>query len=116
MYRMFSFYETIIIVTPVLSEKQVKDLVKEYEELILKSGGRIIHQEHWGMKKLAYPISKKKMANYHLYEYSINTKEITNIHLRLRRENRILRFLIVKMNKDARNYAEIRRNKKQYKN
>lgn len=111
---MFSFYETIIIVTPVLSEKQVKDLVKEYEELFLKSGGRIIHQEHWGMKKLAYTIKRKKMANYHLYEYSINRKEIANIHLRLRRDNRIIRFLMVKMNKDARNYAEIRRNK--YKN
>jgi small subunit ribosomal protein S6 len=110
---MFSFYETIIIVTPVLSEKQVKDLVKEYEELLIMCGGRIIHQEHWGMKKLAYPIKRKKMANYHLYEYSISPKEIANIHLRLRRDDRIIRFLTVKMNKDARNYAEIRRNKKQ---
>jgi len=53
-------YETVIILTPVLSEQQMKDAVKGYRELITGNGGEMVHEENWGLTKLAYPIDKKR--------------------------------------------------------
>lgn len=52
-------YETVIILTPVLSEQQMKDAVAGYRELITGNGGKLVHEENWGLTKLAYPIQKK---------------------------------------------------------
>ena len=61
-------YETVIILTPVLSEQQMKDAVAGYRELITGNGGKLVHEENWGLTKLAYPIQKKGTGFYHLFE------------------------------------------------
>ena len=60
-------YETVFIVTPVLSEDQMKEAVKKFEDLLTKAGAEIVHEEHWGMRKLAYPIQKKS-TGFLLYQ------------------------------------------------
>ena len=52
-------YETVFIVTPVLSDDQMKEAVKKYEDQLTAAGAEFVHQENWGMRKLAYPIQKK---------------------------------------------------------
>ena len=52
-------YETVFILTPVLSEDQTKEAVKKFKDLIKAGSGKIHHEESWGMRKLAYPIQKK---------------------------------------------------------
>lgn len=59
---MLNQYETVFICTPVLSEPQVKEAVKKFRDLITSNGGEMIHEEDWGMKKLAYPIQKNPAA------------------------------------------------------
>jgi small subunit ribosomal protein S6 len=56
---MVNRYETVFIATPVLSEAQMKEAVEKYKKLITDKGGSIVHEENWGLKKLAYPIQKK---------------------------------------------------------
>jgi small subunit ribosomal protein S6 len=62
---MINQYETVFILTPVLSEVQVKEAAENYEQLLIKSGCEIIQKENWGLKKLAYPIQKKKHRILH---------------------------------------------------
>ncbi len=52
-------YETVFILTPVLSDEQMKEAVKKYQDFLKEQGAEIVHEEHWGMRKLAYPIQKK---------------------------------------------------------
>ena len=66
---MVNQYETVFILTPVLSDAQAEESVKKYEQLIEGMGGEIVHSEKWGLKKLAYPIQKKSSGFYYLYEY-----------------------------------------------
>ncbi len=61
-------YETVFISTPVLSDVQIKEAVKKYHDFIVDNGGEIVHEEDWGLKKLAYPIQKKTTGFYHLIE------------------------------------------------
>ena len=66
---MLKQYETVFIATPVLSDSQVKEAVKKYRNFITENKGVIVHEEYWGMKKLAYPIQKKTTGFYHLFEF-----------------------------------------------
>ncbi len=109
-------YETVFIVTPVLSEVQVKEAVKKYTDFLQKKGAEILHQEDWGMRKLAYPIQKKKNGFYHLLEFKADSSVIDEYELHFRRDERILRFLTVRLDKDAIAYSERRKKKLAAKN
>ncbi len=104
-------YETVFIVTPVLSDEQMKEAVKKYQEYLRDNGAEIVHEEHWGMRKLAYPIQKKSTGFYHLVEYKAPGEMIAELELALKRDERIIRFLTVKLDKFAIAYNEKKRKK-----
>jgi small subunit ribosomal protein S6 len=106
-------YETVFIVTPVLSEDQMKEAVKKYQEYLRDKGAEIVHEEHWGMRKLAYPIQKKSTGFYHLVEYKASGELIAELELSLKRDERIIRFLTVKLDKHAVAYNEKKRKRAQ---
>ena len=104
-------YETVFIVTPVLSEDQMKEAVKKYEDYLANAGAEIVHEENWGMRKLAYPIQKKSTGFYQLIEYKAEGNVIADVETELKRDERILRFLTVKLDKHAIAYNEKKRKK-----
>ena len=106
-------YETVFILTPVLSDEQMKEAVKKYEDYLAKAGAEIVHEEHWGMRKLAYPIQKKSTGFYQLIEYKAEGDVIANVETELKRDERVLRFLTVKLDKHAVAYNEKKRKKAQ---
>ncbi|MAX79635.1 MAG: 30S ribosomal protein S6 [Crocinitomicaceae bacterium] len=105
-------YETVFILTPVLSDDQVKEAVKKFEGFLKENGANIVHQEHWGLKKLAYPIQKKTTGFYHLLEFEAPGDLLSTFEVEFKRDERVLRFLTVKMDKDHIAFAEKQRNKK----
>jgi small subunit ribosomal protein S6 len=104
-------YETVFILTPVLSEDQAKEAVQKFEGEIKSFGGKVKHTESWGMKKLAYPIQKKSTGFYFLIEFEAESTVVADLELSMKRDERVLRFLTVKMDKDHVAYAERRRSK-----
>ncbi|MBR3698011.1 MAG: 30S ribosomal protein S6 [Bacteroidales bacterium] len=106
-------YETVFILTPVLSDDQMKEAVKKYEDYLANAGAEIVHEEHWGMRKLAYPIQKKSTGFYHLIEFKAEGEVIANVETELKRDERVLRFLTVKLDKHAVAYNEKKRKKAQ---
>ncbi|WP_185883159.1 30S ribosomal protein S6 [Blattabacterium cuenoti] len=108
---MLKHYENIMVITPILSDDQAKKTVKEYENYIINQKGTIICQEYWGLKKFAYPIQKKKSGCYHLFEFLFNSHLISELELKLKQDERILRFLTVKLNQYGIEYSVNRRNK-----
>ena len=106
-------YETVFILTPVLSDDQMKEAVKKYEDYLANAGAEIVHEEHWGMRKLAYPIQKKSTGFYQLIEYKAEGDVIANVETELKRDERVLRFLTVKLDKHAVAYNEKKRKKAQ---
>jgi len=66
---MLNHYETVFIATPVLSENQMKEAVQKFKKIITENGGELVHEENWGLKKLAYPIKKKSTGFYYLIEF-----------------------------------------------
>ena len=105
---MINQYETVFILTPVLSDEQLKEAVDRYKELLKENKCEVVHEETWGLKKLAYPIRKKSTGFYHLFEFRADGTFIDKLELTFRRDERILRFLTVKLEKDAIEYSKKR--------
>ncbi len=108
---MLNQYETVFILTPVLSDEQMKEAVKKYQDYLREKGAEIVHEENWGMRKLAYPIQKKSTGFYHLYEYRAEGELLANFELALKRDERVMRFLTVKLDKHAIAYNDKKRAK-----
>jgi len=105
-------YETVFMLTPVLSDDQAKEAVKKFESEIKSFGAKIKQSETWGLKKMAYPIQKKSTGFYFLFEFEAGNTTVADFELMMKRDERVLRFLTIKMNEDHVEYAESRRNKK----
>ncbi len=104
-------YETVFILTPVLSDAQMKEAVEKFKAVLTNAKAEILNEENWGLKKLAYPIQKKSTGFYELFEYTAEPGVVDVLETQFRRDERIIRFLTVKMDKYAQAYAEKRRNK-----
>ena len=106
---MVNQYETVFIATPVLSETQMKEAVEKYTKFITDNGGEIVYQEDWGLRQLAYPIQNKTTGFYHLIEFKADTQFVAALETQYHRDEKIIRFLTVALDKDAVAYAEKRR-------
>jgi small subunit ribosomal protein S6 len=109
---MLKQYETVFIMTPVLSEDQMKEAVNKYRDLLQGFGADVVHEEKWGLKKLAYPIQKKSTGFYHLFEYKMEGQQIRDFEIAMKRDEKMLRFLTVSLDKHAIAYNEKKRARK----
>jgi small subunit ribosomal protein S6 len=102
-------YETVFILTPVLSEVQMKDTVDKFVNLLKEEGADIVNVENWGLKKMAYPIQKKSTGFYVLVEFKALPNLINKLEIEFRRDEKVMRFLTTVLDKHAIIYAERRR-------
>ena len=105
-------YETVFILTPVLSDDQMKEAVGKFKKILTDNGAEILNEENWGLKKLAYAIEKKSTGFYVLIEFKANPEVINKLEVNYRRDEKVLRYLTVKIEKYAAEYAEKRRSNK----
>jgi small subunit ribosomal protein S6 len=104
-------YELTFIVDPVLSNEEIQSVRQTYEDQVIKQGGKIIHVDDTGLKQLAYPINKRNSGIYYTIEFeAANGEAIAPLELALRRDERIMRFLTISLDKFGVKYNEDKRN------
>lgn len=108
-------YETVFILNPVLSEEQAKDAVEKFVKVLKKGNANILNIEHWGLRKLAYPINKKSTGFYNLVEFAADPALVATLETEYRRDESVMRFLTTVLDKHALAYNE-RRRKGEFKN
>ena len=104
-------YETVFILTPVLSDEQMKETVAKFTNLLKNNGAEILNEETWGLKKMAYAIQKKSTGFYCLVEFKAEPSVIKTLETGYRRDEKVIRYMTVKLDKYAVAYAEKRRAK-----
>ncbi|MCH5216076.1 MAG: 30S ribosomal protein S6 [Muribaculaceae bacterium] len=102
-------YETVFILTPVLSDAQMKEAVENFKTVLTSAGAEIMNEENWGLRKLAYPIQKKSTGFYTLIEFDANPDVVKKLETAFRRDEKVLRFLTFRLDKYAAEYAVKRR-------
>jgi small subunit ribosomal protein S6 len=105
-------YETVFILTPVLSDAQMKEAVEKFTGVLTDNGATIVNNEAWGLRKLAYPIQKKSTGFYTLVEFDAEPVAVKKLETAFRRDERVLRFLTFRLDKYAAEYAAKRRSLK----
>ena len=105
-------YETVFILTPVLSDAQMKEAVEKFKTVLTKNGAAIVNEEAWGLRKLAYPIQHKSTGFYTLIEFDGEPTIVKTLETAFRRDEKVLRFLTFRLDKNAAEYAAKRRSLK----
>src|SRR5690625_3333681 len=102
-------YESVIILTPLLSEEVAKETIAKFKNILTEGGAEIVAEDNWGLKKLAYPIQKKTTGFYHLTEFKAPGDLIQQLELEYKRDERVMRFLTVALDKHAIAFNEKKR-------
>lgn len=102
-------FETVVILTPVLSDEAVKEALGKFRSLMTDNGAEIVSEDNWGLKKLAYPIQKKTTGYYQVTEFKAPGEIISKLETEYKRDERVMRFLTVKLDKHGIEYNERRR-------
>lgn len=104
-------YEIMFIVDPVLSSDEIKATAQTYVDQLTAEGCTIVHVDEMGLRQLAYPINNRTSGIYYCVEFQVETGElIDRIELSMRRDERIVRFLTVRLDKYGVKYNEDKRN------
>lgn len=103
-------YEVTFIVDPVLSREEIDATAQTYVDHLKGEGCKIVHVDRMGLRQLAYPINKRTSGEYYCIEFEApNGELIPGTELSLRRDERIMRFLTVKLDKYGVKYNEDKR-------
>lgn len=92
-------YETIFLTAPDLDQQEYEKIVGEIESIIKDAGGEITNLEHWGQKKLEYEINRFNSAYYTYIEFTSLATLIRPLERKFRYNEKIIRFLTVKVEK-----------------
>ena len=102
-------YETVFIMNPVLSEEQMRETVKKFTKTLKNYKAKIGNEEYWGLKKLKYPIQKKNTGFYYFIEFEAEGTTIADLEILFKRDERVMRWLTVRLDKYSIAYSERRR-------
>ena len=102
-------YESVIILTPLLSEDAAKETIAKFKAILVEGGAEIIAEDNWGLRKLAYPIQKKSTGFYHLTEFKAPGELIKKLEVEYKRDERVMRFMTIALDKHAIAYSEKKR-------
>jgi small subunit ribosomal protein S6 len=104
-------YEVTFIVDPVLSGDEVKSTAQHIHDELKQHGATVVSMDETGLRQLAYPIKKRASGVYYTIEFScLEANFIGKFELNLQRNEKLLRFLTVKLDKYGVKYNDDKRN------
>lgn len=103
-------YEVTFIVDPVLSGDEIKATAQNYIDHLKSENCEIVHLQELGLRQLAYPIMKRSSGVYYSLEFQSEAGDVVNkIELAMKRDERVIRHLLIKLDKFAIKYNDDKR-------
>ena len=94
-------YETVFVLTPVLTNEQTASTVQKFKDFLAKAGADIVYEKEIGLQKLAYPIQHKTTGFYQLFEFRAMPSVLIELERAYRQDESVMRFLTCELNKHA---------------
>ena len=76
---MLNKYESMVVITPTLSEENAKKENESIKSFIKENGGEILNSDEWGKKRLAYQINKFKEGYYFINYFTLDSTKLTEL-------------------------------------
>lgn len=99
-------YETAIIINGSLEDTLIEKTIEKVKNILAQHNCKIIDIENWNRKRLAYMINKQKIGYYVFFRYEAPSDFIINLERLLKLDETILRFLTIKLDKNALEYIQ----------
>jgi small subunit ribosomal protein S6 len=90
-------YELTFVLRPDLNSQEVEAITKEMADIATREGAKIIKQEHWGLRKLAYPINKAAKAYYVFFGLASEVPALRELERNLKNNENVIRQLTIKV-------------------
>jgi len=88
-------YETGFVLSPGLSEEETDGFIKQMAEVIAQKKGRMVKQDVWGKRKLAYPIKRFHEGTYVFFLYEGPGDVSQELERRFKQTDTVIRFLTI---------------------
>ena len=108
-------YENVFIFSGQLSQKAAQDKFEEFLSAIKDSGGKILKNESWGLRDLAYKIKKNSKGYYYMINCDCDSKVFEDFYVKVKQDTNFLRFLNVKIKKVEKEPSILSENKSDWK-
>ena len=92
-------YESVIICRQDITKNQLDIIISEFKKTIENEKGKILAEEYWGLKNLAYEINKNKKAHYTMLIIECHSDKIEEYERKLRIHEDVIRFMTIKIKK-----------------
>ena len=89
-------YELVYILSPDLRDEDLEAANQKVHQSIDRNDGRVVFENHWGYRKLAYPIAKKKQGYYVLLHLDVDSQNVTSIERLLNLDENVMRYLFTR--------------------
>jgi small subunit ribosomal protein S6 len=97
--EILNHYELMVLFSPNLTDEEEKAQTLQVEELLKREKAEMIYIDHWGKRKLAYPVRKQRQGYYEWFYFSLEPARLAEIDRKLKMSETALRFMIIKMEK-----------------
>jgi small subunit ribosomal protein S6 len=89
-------YETAFLISPNVPEEETEKIILQMADIVTKKKGKMIKQDVWGKRKLAYPIQKFEEAVYVFFLYEGEPGIPTELERRFKQTEAVVRYLTVR--------------------
>ena len=96
-----AFYETVFVLRQDLTSQQVEDISKDFKKILADGSAKLLKEENWGLRSLAYKIKKNKKGHYVLFETDAKASAIADFERKLGLNENVLRFMTIKLDKPS---------------
>jgi small subunit ribosomal protein S6 len=100
-------YEVMYIADPTTDGDTIKGMNEEITALIENAGGTIVNTDDMGLRQLAYKIKQFTQGYYFLFEIEGSGREIAELERRMRVNDKIFRYLTVRVDEERKTAAKI---------
>ena len=90
-------YEFTFIIHPDIEDEGITETVEKVSQFITDGGGQVTNVDHWGRRRLAYPIQKQKEGYYVLMQVQLDPKSIGELERNLKLTEEVIRHLLVRV-------------------
>jgi len=89
-------YEFTFIIHPEVEDEGVTEVTEKVSRFITEGGGQVTSVDHWGRRRLAYPIQKQTEGYYVLMQVQLDPQSINKLERNLKLTEEVIRYLLVR--------------------
>jgi small subunit ribosomal protein S6 len=89
-------YELVVVLNPDVADDVVGASIERVQQAVSTRGGEIVDVNHWGRRRLAYPIKRHIEGNYVVSQIKLDPGQVPELESSLRISEEVIRHMIVR--------------------